>query len=217
MRIVASVSAIAELLLDDVAEFMRDAAQPEHPDRYRGALSEGPGARRRRRRCVDRRAAGTTPTSARWRRRPYRGDELVLAVHADHPLARRQAARSPTRWAGEHVGLPAARRGAVDAGARGRARRAAITTARWSPTSTPSLRCVRAGLGIAVVPREVVQLSAADKGLRVVELTDAWATRHFAICLRDEALLSPSAQLLLAHLQAQAAACAAGPARLNRA
>lgn len=32
-------------------------------------------------------------------------------------------------------------------------------------------------------------------------LTDAWARRRFAICFRGEAALSPSAQLLVAHLE----------------
>ena len=44
-----------------------------------------------------------------------------------------------------------------------------------------------------------------DGSLRLVALTDSCATRRFAICFRDEARLSPSARLLLAHLQRVAA------------
>jgi hypothetical protein len=32
-------------------------------------------------------------------------------------------------------------------------------------------------------------------------LTDAWARRRFAICFRGGEVLSPSAQLLVAHLE----------------
>ena len=72
-------------------------------------------------------------------------------------------------------------------------------------TFDASIRCVRAKLGIAVVPREVAEPVAASFGVKVVPLTDRWAHRRFAICFRDEAKLSPAARLLVAHLEALAA------------
>jgi len=60
---------------------------------------------------------------------------------------------------------------------------------------------VRAGLAISVVPAEVAQPFADTYRLRLMPLTDVWARRRFAICFRDEAALSLSAQLLVAHLE----------------
>ena len=68
-----------------------------------------------------------------------------------------------------------------------------------------SMRVVRAGLAISVVPREVASATAAEYGLHLVPLADAWAERRFIICYRDAEALTPAAQLLVAHLAAQAA------------
>jgi DNA-binding transcriptional LysR family regulator len=67
-----------------------------------------------------------------------------------------------------------------------------------------SLRCVRANLGLAIVPREVVEPVSASFGVQVIPLTDSWAQRRFAICFRDEASLSPAARLLVDYLVRQA-------------
>ena len=72
-------------------------------------------------------------------------------------------------------------------------------------TFDAALRCVRARLGIAVVPREVAEPLAHSFALRLVPLTDAWAARRFSICFRSDAALSPSARLLVDHLSGQAA------------
>jgi DNA-binding transcriptional LysR family regulator len=105
----------------------------------------------------------------------------------------------------EHVGLPAST--AVHTML---ARTAAIIGQRLNyravvSTFDASLRCVRAGLGIAVVPREVVALGASEVDVRVIPLTDAWARRSFAICFRAEETLSPAARLLIEHLQMRTA------------
>jgi DNA-binding transcriptional LysR family regulator len=73
-------------------------------------------------------------------------------------------------------------------------------------TFDASLRCVRANLGIAVVPREVAEPMASTYGLRVLPLTDPWAQRRFAICCYDEKPLSPAAKALAAHLHSLATA-----------
>ena len=63
-----------------------------------------------------------------------------------------------------------------------------------------ALRVVGSGIAIGIVPFEVAQPYAATLGLRVIPLTDTWARRNFAICLRSEMDLSAAASLLLAHL-----------------
>jgi DNA-binding transcriptional LysR family regulator len=68
-------------------------------------------------------------------------------------------------------------------------------------TFDASMRCVRANLGIAVVPREVAEPVAGSFGIKVVPLSDPWAQRGFALCFQDEKKLSPAAKLLVAHLE----------------
>ena len=71
-------------------------------------------------------------------------------------------------------------------------------------TFDASLRCVRANLGIAVVPREVAEPMASAYELKVLPLTDRWAQRSFTLCFVDEKQLSPAARLLVGHLVGRA-------------
>jgi len=66
-------------------------------------------------------------------------------------------------------------------------------------TFDASLRCVRANLGIAVVPREVAEPVAPADGLKVLPLIDRWAQRNFTLCFVDGKQLSPAARLLVGH------------------
>ena len=201
VRVLASVSSIAEFLPDDVADFMQ---APEHRD-IRVDIEEILS-----RDLVRAIREGVASLGVCWdaadleglETRPYRRDRLAIVAHASHPIARRRRCSFEETLAFEHVGLPAST--AVHtmlarAMPRSSARPSAI--ARWCRTFDASLRCVRANLGIAVMPSEVATPFAAGFDLRVVPLTDAWAERRFAICFRSHEGLSPSARLLVAHLE----------------
>lgn len=204
VRVLASMSSIAEHLPDDIAGFLNDPAHAE----IRVDLEEQVSSH-----IVRAVREGLAPLGICWdaadteglQTRRYRSDRLVLVAHPGHAVAEHARLPFADSLVHEHVGLPAS------TAVYGMLVRAAAIAGRplhyrtVVSTFEASLRCVRAGLGIAVVPREVLQLVAPAAGLAVVELADAWATRHFAICFRDEALLSPAARLLLAHLQAQVA------------
>ena len=106
VRLVASISAIAESLLDDIAAFMRE---PEHRE-IKVDIEE-----RFSRDLVRIVRDGGAALGVCWdsvdleglQHRPYRSDELVLAVHGEHPLAnRKRALRADVDY--EHVGLPPA-------------------------------------------------------------------------------------------------------------
>ena len=136
--------------------------------------------------------------------RPYRSDHLAIIANPAHPIASRKRCAFEDTLDYDHVGLPAST--AVHTML---ARAAAIIGKSISyravvSTFDASLRCVRANLGIAVVPREVAEPVAPTYGLQVLPLTDAWAQRRFAICFQDEQRLSPAAKALAAHLQALA-------------
>jgi len=187
IRILASVSVITETLPDDVAAFLQ---MPDHVQ-IRVDIEERTSAE-----LVRALKEGLAPMGICWdaadteglQTRPYRSDALSVAVHRDHPLAKRESCDFAQTLAYEHVGLP--ENSAVHVML---ARAAAILGKpihyRANVTTfDASLRCVQAGLGLAIIPKEIMRL------------TDAWAKRRFAICYRSPAHLSPAAKLLLAHL-----------------
>ena len=61
-------------------------------------------------------------------------------------------------------------------------------------------RMVQAGLGIGILPEAAVHAFQASMGLRVVRLTDAWASRRMYVCVRSRASLPAPARLLADHL-----------------
>jgi len=204
VRVLASVSSITESLPDDIASFLQ---QPEHAQ-IRVDIEERLSSE-----LVRAIREGIAPVGVCWdaadmeglQALPYRSDRLAVVAHPDHPLAKKKRCSFEQTLEHEHVGLPAST--AVHTML---ARAAAIIGQPLHyravvSTFDAALRCVRAGLGIAVVPREIAQPFALGGALRIVALTDAWARRRFAICIRDEAQLSPAARLLVKHLSSRQA------------
>ena len=200
VRVLATVSSIAEFLPDDIADFLQ---QPDHRD-IRIDIEEALS-----RDLVRGIREGLAPVGVCWdaadleglQTRSYRKDQLAVVAHPSHPLARRKRCSFEETLDFDHVGLPASTavhtmlaRAAAIIG-RPLSYRAVVTT------FDASLRCVRANLGIAVVPREVAGPMAGTYGLKLVSLSDDWARRRFAICFHDEKQLSPAARLLVAHLE----------------
>jgi DNA-binding transcriptional LysR family regulator len=62
-------------------------------------------------------------------------------------------------------------------------------------------RMIQAGLGIGILPEAAAHSFAAPMGLRVVHLTDAWATRKMFVGVRQYASLPAPAKLLVDHLK----------------
>ncbi|HEX7386676.1 MAG TPA: LysR family transcriptional regulator [Castellaniella sp.] len=60
---------------------------------------------------------------------------------------------------------------------------------------------IRAGAGIGILPRPVLQLFNCDD-VHILPLTDEWATRPLRICVHKRTTLSPYVQALVACLQA---------------
>jgi DNA-binding transcriptional LysR family regulator len=203
VRLVASASAIAESLLDDLSEFMRDEAnQNIHVDieeRFSkdlvrmvqdGGASLGV--------CWD------SVDFQRLERRPYRADELALAVPAGHPLAGRKSIGFEQTLKYEHVGLPPST--AVHSMLQRAAARAGqvITYRAIVSNFGAELRVVAAGLGISVIPRQVAVRSEKLREICVIGLTDVWAKRRFAVCFREPATLSPAGLRMVDFLASKA-------------
>ncbi|MBP6901485.1 MAG: LysR family transcriptional regulator [Burkholderiaceae bacterium] len=207
VRLVASASAIAESLLDDLAAFMRtpghEAIQVDIEERFSSDLV----------RMV---RDGGAALGVCWdqvdfdglAQRPYRRDELVLAVPDGHALAGHARAGRRLRFEQtlqhDHVGLQPATavhtllyRAAAQAGGRVAYR---VVVSNFDA----ALRVVAAGLGVSVIPRQVAQ-RAALPGVLTVALADRWAQRQFAICQRRNEDLQPAAARLAEFLAARAA------------
>lgn len=203
VRLVASASAIAESLLDDLAQFMR---VPEHQD-IQVDIEE-----RFSRDVVAMVREGVVSLGVCWgsidfgglESRPYRRDELTLAVPLGHPLAQREAVLFEETLDYQHVGLQPStavhtmlHRAAAKAGKTMRYR---VVVSNFDS----AFRVVGAHLGVSVVPREVSQLYVSAGQVRIVPLLNDWAQRQFAICFRRHGDLTPAAERLLDFLCRQA-------------
>ena len=204
VRLIATASAIAEALPDDIASFMREPAN----ERIRVDIEE-----RFSRDLVREVRDGNASLGVCWDRvdfeglahRPYRRDRLALAVYAGHPLAGRASLAFAETLAFDHVGLPPTtavhtmlQRAAASAGL-------AVSYRVVVSTFDAALRVVAANLGVSVVPLEVGRRGAGED-IELIAIEDAWAERSFAICCRDFAALPPASRRLVEHLQARAAA-----------
>ena len=204
VRIVASASAVAESLLEDVAAFTREADHAniriDIEERYSrdliGMVADG-GA-----------SIGVCWDNVDFRglaHRPYRRDELALVMRAEHPLARRTSVAFEQALRDDHVGLPPAT--AVHA-MLGRAAARLGHTLRYRAIVSnfdAEIRAVAAGLGVSITPRQIARRYEALYPIRVVPLTDSWAKRRFAISFRDLDALQPAARALVAFLQSTGA------------
>lgn len=130
----------------------------------------------------------------------YRRDELMVVVPAGTRLGSRQGARFADCLAHPFVSLQSGT--AIHTFLSGRA--SALSRhmdVRLQVASFPAVvSLVRAGAGIAIVPRLAV-LSAPTPGVRAVKLLEPWATRRLRVCWRkEESLLSEHARALLRQL-----------------
>ncbi|MDB5817089.1 MAG: transcriptional regulator, LysR family [Rhizobacter sp.] len=199
VRVMASASAIAESLLDDVSAFMREPAnrniKVDIEERVSGSI-------------VRTLRDGSAAVGVLWDRtdlsgletRPYRGDQLALAVHADHRFAKRKSLRFEQTLDEEHVGLDPStavhillRQAAAKAG-RNLTYRAVVSN------FDAALRVVAANLGVSVIPAEIVSPYAKAHRIAVVPLSDAWAARTFALCFRDHASLPAPVRQMVEYL-----------------
>ncbi|MFO1218123.1 MAG: LysR substrate-binding domain-containing protein [Burkholderiaceae bacterium] len=203
VRVLASVSALAEELPDDVAAFLAG-----HP-RVSVSLAERVSAD-----IVRALRGGAADLGVLWdaadrdglRSVPYREDHLVVALPAAHALAARKRLRFDDVL-GEPL-INVATGGLMDALLRRQAAlRGRAPEYRLQVSSLDAAcRLVAAGLGLAILPREATAAQSRAAGLAMRPLHEAWARRRFVVCSRAGTTLSAPARLLLEHLEAAASA-----------
>ena len=202
ITLLANISAIAESVPDDVAEFLKNPAhrgiQIDIEERNSKDVV----------RCV---RDGSASIGIFWdaidheglRTRHYSEDHLAVVTYEGHPLASLDSVSFEQTLDFDHVTLPSTT--SVQAMLN---RAAAIIGKPMNCRSVVStfdaaLRVVRSGLAITVMPFEMARPWAAIFGLHIIPLTSNWSKRTFSICYRDESLLSPAARLLMEHLAAK--------------
>ncbi|WP_418316990.1 LysR family transcriptional regulator [Piscinibacter sakaiensis] len=201
VRVIASVSALAEKLPDDIAGFLA---------RYqavRVTLDEAVS-----RHIVDAVHAGAADLGVLWdvadltglQARTYRSDQLCAVLPPKHPLAGRATLLFAETL--DHPSIGVAPGSVMEGILRREAALAGQQLVRRVQVSSLDAACriVAAGLGLAILPRESVAAQAAVAGLVMVPLGDDWARRRFVICARPDKLLSATARLLIDHLGALA-------------
>ena len=205
VRVLATVSSIAESLPDDVAGFLRD---PKNRD-IRVDIEE-----RTSRDVVRGLREGSASVGICWdaadleglQTIPYGTDHLSVIAYPGHPLAGLKSVRFEETLGFDHVGLPASTAVFSMLGRVAAMSGTVLSYRSVVTTFEAAMRVVRAGLGVSVVPKEIAQTFARSLGLKIIPLDDEWARRTFAICFRDAASLSPAGRLLVDHLAEQASA-----------
>jgi len=201
VNVLATASVMAESLADEIADFLK---MPEHqniqidleerisPEAVRG-IRDGVASIGI---CWDAAETGLLHT------RTYRHDHLSVAAPKGHPLCALPTVRFADTLAFEHVIMPVNSAVGVmlqrEAGLLGKRLQHRVIVSNFEA----ALRVVRAGLAIALVPREVTSLYAEAYGLDILTLQESWSRRRFILFHRGEDVLSPAALLLLNHLSA---------------
>jgi DNA-binding transcriptional LysR family regulator len=132
--------------------------------------------------------------------RPYREDELVLAVGTHHPLADCKSLRFGATLGLEHVASSqgTAIQSMLKEIARGENQ--ALFTRALVSTFDFALKIVADGLAVGVVPRQAVRMSAEAHRIRIIALEEPWVKRRFSIFFQNGLAMSKSEQRLLDHL-----------------
>ena len=136
---------------------------------------------------------------------PYRSDHLCVAVPPSHPLARRPSLRFAEAL--DHVTIGVAPGGVMNQMLHRQAALLGRTVGFRLQVSSmdAGYRMVAAGLGLTILPREAAAPHAGSGRLALVALDEPWAVRRFVIVRRPPALQSLGARQLGDFLQAEAA------------
>ncbi|MFD1330386.1 LysR family transcriptional regulator [Methylopila musalis] len=134
--------------------------------------------------------------------RPFARDRLVAVVGPHHPLAERAAVRFADLLDEPFIGLAEGalwRHVEAQAAALGAKLKLRVALRDFDGVC----RMAGAGAGVGVVPETAARRLRRSTGIAVVRLEDAWTMRRSAVCVRDEAALTPAARSLFEHLTAQ--------------
>ncbi|HEU5293685.1 MAG TPA: LysR substrate-binding domain-containing protein [Burkholderiaceae bacterium] len=201
VRVVASLSVLAEQLPDDIASFLAryQAVRVSLDERVSPEV-----VRSVREGAADLGVLWDAIDLGGLHSVPYRFDHLCVVMHPSHRLARRKRLRFVDTFGETTIGV--APGGTMDAMLRRQAALLGHTLAYRIQVSSLDAACriVGAGLGVAVLPGEATAPHVSASGLAMLPLAEPWAVRRFVICSRGDSALSATARLLIDHLRALA-------------
>jgi len=200
VRVLANVSSMVEFLPEALSRFLEanpsvrvDVEERTSVDIVRG-LEEGAADIGICRDFISTRELDVTT---------YRSDHLALVVPKHHPLAGAADISFVQTLDLNHLGLSS------NASVNALMQRIAAEKGRelsyraYVSTFDAAYRFIQAGLAVAILPREALNPQVREQyGLAVIPLAEAWAERHFVICVRDRAALTLPAARLIEHLMA---------------
>jgi DNA-binding transcriptional LysR family regulator len=206
VRVAAAPSVLAERLAEDIGAFLQ-----QHP-KIRVSLDERVSAdivRSVREGAADLGVLWDLSDLSGLAQAPYRRDRLCLVAPRGHPLARRR--RISFAEALPHVNVAVAPGGMMDVLLQREAARLGQKLVHRIQVSAmdAAARIVAAGLGPAILPREVLQPHPSQQRLSLVPLTDAWASRQFVVCTRADGSASAATRLLAEALRQAGTSAAA--------
>jgi DNA-binding transcriptional LysR family regulator len=196
VRIQANASALAQYLPDDLAKFAAShpAIKISLEEERSGAIVEAV-----HRGATDVGVVMEGADADGLQLLDYRADTLGAVVPKKHPVRARKLAFAKLLDE-DFVGLESttviSQLMLAEADRAGKPLRLRVQVKSFDVVA----RLVQAGLGIGVLPEAASQAFAGPMGLRVISLTDPWATRRMFLCVRQYATLSAPARQLVDHL-----------------
>jgi DNA-binding transcriptional LysR family regulator len=128
---------------------------------------------------------------------PIGAIRLVVVAPRRHPISQQPKIAFSDTLGHEFVGFPvgSALQEYLDhhAARTGRRMKARVRLNGFDPIG----RMVESGIGLAVLPQTAARRFQRSMAIRVIPLTDKWALRHHAICVRDFKSLPAHAQRLV--------------------
>jgi DNA-binding transcriptional LysR family regulator len=136
---------------------------------------------------------------------PFRRDRFMLVVARDHPFAERNKIGFAELTGHDFVGLDRAsalQRFLADKAVRaGQPLKLRVQLRSFDAVC----RLVECNVGIGIVPETTARWATKTMAIAAVPLTDAWAVRDLAICMRSFKELPTHSRQLVEHLRAGAA------------
>jgi len=197
--VMASFASTCAHLVDDLASFMNEAQFRD----TRIALSQGVTAE-----VVLAVREGRAALGIVWDEvelgglttLPYGTDTLVLCMGPDHPLAQRTSVSPTEMFQHDYISYPWAQT-FIDTLKQGSPVDDAFPPPRLTvPTYEAAVRYAAAGLGLCVLPLAMAHPLATSLKLKLIAIEAQWSLRHYAICFRDQASLTPVTRQLIDHL-----------------
>jgi DNA-binding transcriptional LysR family regulator len=197
VRIHAITSALSQFLPDDVSSFVSLYPQIKFDieERVGSAVIRAVADGR-----ADLGIIASQTAAQGLETRPYREDELTLVVPADHPLASRSSVRFKEVLEHEFVGphLESSMHTLLTSEAEklGMSLKLRIRISSFDCMC----RMVSTGLGLAVLPRSVINQYLRSHKLKAVTLEEPWARRLLLLAFKKYDTASPTLKTLIDHL-----------------